>query len=81
MKDTQSQAVARLHRLEGQIRAIERLIDRQRPLPIILQQLRAVEAAIASLIILLVEDRLDRSEEGVVQLSESEAAWVKRLLR
>lgn len=81
MKDTHSQSIDRLHRLEGQIRAIERLVDRQRPLPIILQQLKAAQAAINSLIVLLVEDRLNRSEDGVVQLSENEAEWIKRLLR
>lgn len=80
-KDIQSQTVDRLHRLEGQIRAIERMIDRQSPLPIILQQLKAAQAAINSLIVMLVEDRLNRSEDGVVQLSENEAEWVKRLLR
>jgi len=37
----------RLHRIEGQVRGIQRMIDDRRPLPDILVQVAAVRAALA----------------------------------
>lgn len=80
-KDIQSQTVDRLHRLEGQLRGIERLVDQNRPLPVILQQLQAVGAAVRSLMVILVEDRLQQREDGTIAVTHEESGWIKKLLR
>jgi DNA-binding FrmR family transcriptional regulator len=81
MKDIRSSTIARLHRLEGQIRGVERLIDRNQPLPIVLQQLEAVSAAVRSLMIALITDRLEQNKDGTVAVTPEEASWIKKLLR
>ena len=80
-KDIKSQTVDRLHRLEGQLRGIERLVDQNQSLPMILQQLQAVSSAVRSLMVTLVEDRLVQKEDGSITVTQEEANWVKRLLR
>jgi len=81
MKDIKNTTTDRLHRLEGQIRGVERLVDQNKPLPIILQQLQAASAAIRSLVVALIADRMTAKENGAVTLTPEEAAWIKRLLR
>lgn len=80
-KDIKSTTIDRLHRLEGQIRGIERLIDQNQPLPLVLQQLQAASAAIRSLMVVLLEDRLEKEEDGTAKLRPEEIGWVKKLLR
>ena len=81
MKDIRASAIDRLHRLEGQIRGIEKLVDQNRPLPMILQQLQAVNSAVRSLMAALLEDRLQEKEDSTIAISPEEANWIKRLLR
>ena len=81
MKDIRSSTIDRLHRLEGQIRGIERLIDQNKPLPLVLQQLQAASSAIRSLMVSLLADRLEKEEDGTAKLRPEEVSWVKKLLR
>jgi len=80
-KDTRAQAIDRLHRLEGQIRGVERLIDRNQPLPLVLQQLGAASSAVRSLMVALIADRLEQKEDGTIAVTPEEAGWIKKLLR
>lgn len=80
-KDIRTSTIDRLHRLEGQVKGIERLVDQNKPLPIILQQLAAASSAVRSLMVALVEDRLQQKEDGSIAVTPEEAGWIKRLLR
>ena len=80
-RNDSSSVIARLHRLEGQLRGIERLIDQGQPLPLILQQLSAAGAATRAVMVTLLETRLTEDEDGTITLTAEEARWIKKLLR
>lgn len=80
-KDIRSQTIDRLHRLGGQLRGVERLIDQNKPLPVVLQQLQAVSSAVRSLMVALLTDRLQEKEDGTIAVTPEEAGWIKKLLK
>ena len=66
----------RLHRIEGQVRGIGRMIDDGRALEDVMAQAAAVHAALDAVLVCLVEDRAAAADDGAIH-----AADVVRLLR
>lgn len=81
--------LARLHRIEGQVKAIERMIEGDRYCVDVLTQISAVNSALKSTAMVLLEDHLDQCvRQGVEAGGEvaddklnEVAAAVGRLLR
>ncbi len=75
-KKLQTELVNRLHRLEGHVRGVAGMIERQEPCDDILVQLAAVKSAVNQVIVKLLEGHLD----GCVQrcLAEGDAGEIER---
>ena len=78
--------ITRLHRIEGQVRGIERMVEEERYCIDVVTQITAIEAALDKVALGLLEDHAqhcvigagaDRQEERTTELM----AAVKRLLR
>lgn len=68
----------RLRRIEGQIRGIEDMLDKERPDEEILIQLEAAKSSLASTIGSLIESMIKQDEEGNAILGETQ---IRALLR
>lgn len=71
----------RLRRIEGQIRGIEGMIEKERPATEILVQLEAAKSSLGSSISVLVDEMIQKNAEGKVTLSESELKTLLRLIK
>jgi DNA-binding FrmR family transcriptional regulator len=72
-----AKVAARLHRIEGQIRGIQKMVDEDRYCIDVLTQVNAVKAALASVALVLLEDHMDhcvteaiRSGDGKEKIRE-----------
>jgi len=63
---------ARLSRIEGQVRGIERMVDEDRYCIDILTQVNAVRAAIAKVALILLEDHVEHCVADAVKAGERE---------
>jgi CsoR family transcriptional regulator, copper-sensing transcriptional repressor len=68
---------ARLHRIEGQVRGIERMVDEDRYCVDILTQVAAVETALESLALQLLDDHVTHCVADAMASGDSEAAAAK----
>jgi DNA-binding FrmR family transcriptional regulator len=75
-KKLQTELINRLHRLEGHVRGVAGMIERQEPCDDILVQLAAVKSAVNQVILKLLEGHMD----GCVQrcLTEGDAGEIER---
>ena len=71
----------RLRRIEGQIRGIEDMLDKDRADRDILIQLEAVKSSIASTISSLIESMLKKEDGENVALSETDVATLLRIIK
>jgi CsoR family transcriptional regulator, copper-sensing transcriptional repressor len=68
--------IKRLHRIEGQVRGIERMVDEERYCIDILTQIAAVNTALASLAVKLLEDHIRHCVTGALASGdEADAAF------
>ena len=67
----------RLHRIEGQVRGIERMVDEDRYCIEILTQISAVTTALDSVAFLLLENHVDHCVTGALGSGDPEAAREK----
>lgn len=69
--------VKRLHRIEGQVRGIERMVEEDRYCIEILTQISAVTTALDSAAFLLLENHVDHCVTGALGSGDPEAAREK----
>jgi DNA-binding FrmR family transcriptional regulator len=84
---TKDQLQARLRRIEGQVRGLERMVDEERYCIDVLTQIAAVQAALDKVALGLLDDHAQHCVIGAPDLDEREArthelmAAVGRLMR
>lgn len=71
---------ARLRRIEGQVRGIERMYDDGRPCPEILDQVAAARGALDELGLLMLDDHVRGCLEPIVYDSDDKARAARLLL-
>jgi len=71
----------RLRRIEGQIRGIEQMIEKDRSAEDILIQLEAAKSSLASAISSLIESSLEKNPEGKIILSEEQIKTFLRMIK
>jgi CsoR family transcriptional regulator, copper-sensing transcriptional repressor len=69
--------IKRLHRIEGQVRGIERMVDEERYCIDILTQIAAVNTALESLAVKLLEDHIRHCVTGALASGDEADASVK----
>lgn len=69
--------IKRLHRIEGQVRGIERMVEEDRYCIEILTQISAVTTALDSAAFLLLENHVDHCVTGALGSGDPEAAREK----
>ena len=69
--------VKRLHRIEGQVRGIERMIDEERYCIDILTQISAVTTALESLGFKILDDHVSHCVSGALAAGDAEVAEQK----
>jgi DNA-binding FrmR family transcriptional regulator len=69
--------VKRLHRIEGQVRGIERMVDEDRYCIDILTQISAVTTALESLAFRILDDHVGHCVSGALAAGDSEVAEQK----
>jgi len=69
--------IKRLHRIEGQVRGIERMVDEERYCIDILTQISAVSTALESVALKLLEEHVNHCVAGALQSGDAEAAGEK----
>jgi CsoR family transcriptional regulator, copper-sensing transcriptional repressor len=75
--DNKDAMIKRLHRIEGQVRGIERMVDEERYCIDILTQIGAVSTALESLAQRLLEDHANHCVAGALTASNREDAETK----
>ena len=75
--DNKDALVKRLHRIEGQVRGIERMVEEERYCIDILTQIGAVATALESLAQKLLEDHANHCVAGALAAGNREEAEVK----
>lgn len=75
-EELQQSIVNRLHRLEGQVRGVEKMVDQKKPYSQIIQQLEAMRSAANNIIVSLIEDRLEGQN-----LSQEDLRYLKRFIQ
>jgi DNA-binding FrmR family transcriptional regulator len=73
-KDT---IVKRLHRIEGQVRGIERMVDEDRYCTEVLTQIAAVNTALESLAFKILDDHVNHCVAGAIASGDADAAAEK----
>lgn len=74
------QLINRLHRLQGQLRGIEGMLEWNRPLPATVQQVQAAQSALAHVLTVLVKSSLPENTQGLTILSRDQKEALLRLL-
>jgi DNA-binding FrmR family transcriptional regulator len=69
--------VRRLHRIEGQVRGIERMIEENRYCIDVLTQIAAVNTALESLAFRILDDHVNHCVAGALASGDPEEAQVK----
>ena len=69
--------VRRLHRIEGQVRGIERMLEEDRYCIDILTQISAVSTALDSLALKILDDHVEHCVAGALESGDEEAAREK----
>jgi DNA-binding FrmR family transcriptional regulator len=69
--------IKRLHRIEGQVRGLERMVDEERYCIDILTQIAAVNTALESLAVRLLEDHVRHCVAGAIASGDRADASVK----
>ena len=75
--DDKAALVARLHRIEGQVRGIERMIDEERYCVDVLTQIGAVTTALESLAYQVLDDHVEHCVADALASGDPEAAAEK----
>ena len=75
--DNKDAMIKRLHRIEGQVRGIERMVDEERYCIDILTQIGAVTTALESLAQKLLEDHANHCVAGALAAGNREEAEIK----
>jgi len=70
--------IKRLHRIEGQVRGVERMIEEERYCIDILTQVAAVSTALESLALRLLDEHVNRCVAGAFASGNAEIAAEKR---
>jgi CsoR family transcriptional regulator, copper-sensing transcriptional repressor len=69
--------VKRLHRIEGQVRGLERMVDEERYCVDILTQISAVSTALESLAVKILDDHVQHCVAGALAAGDAEVARQK----
>ena len=69
--------VKRLHRIEGQVRGIERMVEEDRYCIDVLTQIAAVNTALESLAFRILDDHVNPSVAGALASGDAEEAGTK----
>ena len=69
--------IKRLHRIEGQVRGIERMVDEERYCIDILTQISAVSTALESVALKLLAEHVNHCVAGALQSGDAETAGEK----
>jgi DNA-binding FrmR family transcriptional regulator len=69
--------VKRLHRIEGQVRGLERMVEDERYCVDILTQISAVSTALESLAVKILDDHVQHCVAGALAAGEAEVAQEK----
>ena len=69
--------IKRLHRIEGQVRGIERMVEEERYCIDILTQIGAVSTALESLALNLLDDHVNHCVAGALASGDADAAEEK----
>ena len=72
-----SSLVTRLHRIEGQVRGLERMVGEERTCVDVLTQIAAVTLALESLATKLLEDHVNRCVADALASGDSDVAEAK----
>ena len=75
--DDKASLVKRLHRIEGQVRGIERMLEEDRYCIDILTQIGAVTTALESLAFVVLDEHVRHCVAGALASGDPEAAEVK----
>jgi DNA-binding FrmR family transcriptional regulator len=69
--------VKRLHRIEGQVRGIERMVEQDRYCIDVLTQIAAVKTALESVALVILDDHVNHCVAGALESGEPDAAAEK----
>ena len=69
--------ITRLHRIEGQVRGIERMVDEERYCVDVLTQIAAVTTALESLAFKILDEHVNHCVAGALAAGDPEAASEK----
>ena len=69
--------IRRLHRIEGQVRGIERMVDDERYCIDVLTQIAAVKTALESLAFTILDDHVNHCVAGAIASGDESAAAEK----
>jgi CsoR family transcriptional regulator, copper-sensing transcriptional repressor len=69
--------IKRLHRIEGQVRGIERMVEQDRYCIDVLTQISAVTTALESLAFRVLDDHVQHCVSGALESGDSEQAAAK----
>ena len=75
--DDKAELVKRLHRIEGQVRGIERMVEEERYCIDILTQIAAVNTALESLAFQILDDHVKHCVAGALASGEPDEAKAK----
>jgi DNA-binding FrmR family transcriptional regulator len=76
-KDDKAALVKRLHRIEGQVRGIERMVEEERYCIDVLTQIAAVTTALESVGLKLLEDHVEHCVAGALASGDATEAATK----
>ena len=76
-KDDKAALVKRLHRIEGQVRGIERMVEEERYCIDVLTQIAAVTTALESVGLKLLEDHVEHCVAGALASGDAAEAATK----
>ena len=75
--DEKEALIRRLHRIEGQVRGIERMVEEDRYCTDVLTQIAAVNSALESLAFAVLDDHVNHCVAGAVASGDAEEAAAK----
>jgi DNA-binding FrmR family transcriptional regulator len=76
LSEARQRTVARLKRIEGHVRGIERMVSEDRPCAELLTQLAAVRAAVDAVSRIILENHVENCLRSAVENGSTEEVWV-----
>lgn len=77
-EELEQMIINRLHRVEGQVRGVEKMIYQKKPYGQVIQQLEAVRSAANNIIVSLIEEKFCSDDK---KISSEDIEYLKRFIK